>query len=159
MSSRDRKDPPPATREESPRETATERAARKRHESENLDQALEETSDCSDPISPFVPAKIPDAPSPKQSTAFTLRIDTDTSDPSSYDARTVEALRRLGFEVDHAQVERAWQDAPFGAPSIDLLDLDMLVRFTEEWGAVRIAGHEITILDPTYGPRHTGAPH
>ena len=159
MSTRDRKDPPPTTGDASPRETPAERATRKRHESDNLDQALEETTDCSDPISPFVPAKVPEAPSPKASTAFTLRIDTDRSDPVRYDARTVEALRRLGFEVDHAQVERAWQEAPFGAPAIELLDLDMLVRFTEEWGAVRVSGHEITILDPTYGERHAGASH
>lgn len=159
MSTRDRKDPPPAASGDSARETPAERAARKRHESENLDHALEETTDCSDPISPFVPAKVPDAPTPKASTAFTLRVDTETSDPRRYDARTVEALRRLGFEVDHAQVERAWQEAPFGAPAIELLDLDMLVRFTEEWGAVRIAGHEITILDPTYAARHAGTSH
>jgi len=41
-------------------ETAAEKARRKRHESDNLDEALEESSDCSDPISPFVPAKAPD---------------------------------------------------------------------------------------------------
>ncbi|MCR6702083.1 MAG: hypothetical protein NVV68_13425 [Dokdonella sp.] len=158
MSTRDRKDPPPAAGKPAP-ETPAERAARKRHESDNLDHALEETSDCSDPISPFVPAKVPDAPGSKASHAFTLRIDTEASDPRRYDTRTVEALRRLGFEVDDAQVSRAWQEQPFGAPAIELLDLDMLVRFTEEWGAVRIAGREITILDPAYRARHAATPH
>lgn len=159
MSTRDRKDPPSAAGDATSRETPAERAARKRHESDNLDHALEETSDCSDPISPFVPAKLPEAPSPKASTAFTLRIDTEASDPARYEARTIEALRRLGFEVDHAQVTGAWQEKPFGAPTIELLDLDMLVRFTEEWGAVRIEGHELTILDPTYGAQHAGTAH
>ncbi|HUD40814.1 MAG TPA: hypothetical protein VMR06_02335 [Dokdonella sp.] len=159
MSTRDRKDPPPAGGDVKPRETAAERAARKRHESDNLDHALEETSDCSDPISPFVPAKVPEAAQPKGSTAFTLRIDTATSDPARYDARTIEALRRLGFEVDDARVTGAWQEKPFGAPAIELLDLDMLVRFTEEWGAVRIAGREITLLDPTHRARHAHTSH
>lgn len=55
---RDRKDPP---HHESPeiqhRETSAEKRERKRHESDNLDQALEETFPGSDPVSPFVPAK------------------------------------------------------------------------------------------------------
>jgi hypothetical protein len=54
---RDRKDPPdvdaPLRRPESPQQ----RAQRKRKESENVDQALEETFPASDPVSPFVPAK------------------------------------------------------------------------------------------------------
>ncbi|WP_440224504.1 hypothetical protein ACQQ2N_04605 [Dokdonella sp. MW10] len=60
MTTRDRKD---VGLDEAPdaivEETRAEREARKRRESDNLDQALEETSDCSDPISPFVPAKAP----------------------------------------------------------------------------------------------------
>ena len=40
-------------------ETRTERRDRKQHESDNLDEALEETFPSSDPISPFVPAKGP----------------------------------------------------------------------------------------------------
>lgn len=61
--SQDRKDPPfdpkgkPAT---SKPEDAREREKRKQHESENQDQALEETFPASDPVSPFVPAKAPD---------------------------------------------------------------------------------------------------
>lgn len=39
------------------RETPIERNQRKHHESENVDQALQETFPASDPISPFVPAK------------------------------------------------------------------------------------------------------
>lgn len=33
---------------------------RKQHESENQDEALEETFPASDPVSPFIPAKTPD---------------------------------------------------------------------------------------------------
>jgi hypothetical protein len=58
MPQRDRKDPP------SPGPVAPEkpheRAHRKRHESENLDDALEQTFPASDPVSPFVPARVPD---------------------------------------------------------------------------------------------------
>ena len=42
-----------------PHETHEERVRRKRHESENQDEALEETFPASDPVSPFVPAKKP----------------------------------------------------------------------------------------------------
>ncbi|MEP6633102.1 MAG: hypothetical protein ABJA62_02745 [Luteimonas sp.] len=42
----------------SPRgETASERLRRKEHESDNQDEALEETFPASDPVSPFIPAK------------------------------------------------------------------------------------------------------
>jgi hypothetical protein len=41
-------------------ETPNEKKERKAHESENQDQALEETFPASDPVSPFVPAKAPD---------------------------------------------------------------------------------------------------
>jgi len=41
-------------------ETAPEKKERKAHESDNQDQALEETFPASDPVSPFVPAKAPD---------------------------------------------------------------------------------------------------
>ena len=57
--SRDRKDVPvddAACRDETP----DERRERKQHESENQDEALEETFPASDPVSPFVPAKAPD---------------------------------------------------------------------------------------------------
>jgi len=53
---RDRKDPPSADEQASP-ESPEERAERKRKESKNMDQALEETFPASDPVSPFVPAK------------------------------------------------------------------------------------------------------
>jgi len=56
---RDRKDPPAPgdhREEESPRE----RRERKEHESENQDEALEETFPASDPVSPFIPAKTPE---------------------------------------------------------------------------------------------------
>lgn len=63
MAHQDRKDPPldkdgkPAKGKP---EDAREREKRKQHESENQDQALEETFPASDPVSPFVPAKAPD---------------------------------------------------------------------------------------------------
>jgi hypothetical protein len=60
--SQDRKDPPLQDDKKSPGkpEDAREREKRKQHESENQDQALEETFPASDPVSPFVPAKAPD---------------------------------------------------------------------------------------------------
>lgn len=52
----DRKDPAiPAA--EGGSETALERFQRKQRESENQDEALEETFPASDPVSPFIPAK------------------------------------------------------------------------------------------------------
>jgi hypothetical protein len=53
----DRKDlPPPCESPAAARETPAERAQRKQHESDNQDEALEETFPASDPVSPFVPA-------------------------------------------------------------------------------------------------------
>lgn len=58
--SRDRKDPP-ETPDHRPRDEAPhERRQRKQRESENQDEALEETFPASDPVSPFVPARAPD---------------------------------------------------------------------------------------------------
>jgi hypothetical protein len=60
MNQHDRKDPcPPGSPERGRPETGAERQARKRHESDNQDEALEETFPASDPVSPFVPAKPP----------------------------------------------------------------------------------------------------
>ena len=59
MARQDRKDPPiPGTCTCAP-ETEAERRARKRHESDNQDEALKETFPASDPVSPFIPAKPP----------------------------------------------------------------------------------------------------
>lgn len=41
-------------------ESPGERQQRKGHESDNQDEALEETFPASDPVSPFVPAKPPE---------------------------------------------------------------------------------------------------
>jgi hypothetical protein len=41
-------------------ETPDERRRRKASESDNLDEAVEETFPASDPVSPFVPAKAPE---------------------------------------------------------------------------------------------------
>jgi hypothetical protein len=57
---RDRKDPPAQDEDVECEESSVARKERKRHESENHDQALEETFPASDPVSPFVPAKAPD---------------------------------------------------------------------------------------------------
>ncbi|MGS1079198.1 hypothetical protein [Pseudoxanthomonas beigongshangi] len=57
---RDRKDPPaPGENRDAP-ETPHDERKRKHHESENQDEALEETFPASDPVSPFVPARAPD---------------------------------------------------------------------------------------------------
>ncbi|HEY4143860.1 hypothetical protein [Pinirhizobacter sp.] len=61
MSSHDRKDVHhPDHGQPTHPETAGEKARRKLQESDNQDQALEETFPASDPVSPFVPAKAPD---------------------------------------------------------------------------------------------------
>lgn len=57
---RDRKDIPAPGEQVECEETPERRQERKQHESENQDQALEETFPASDPVSPFVPAKAPD---------------------------------------------------------------------------------------------------
>lgn len=57
MTQHDRKDPhPPCPGKEKPEE----RVRRKHHESDNLDDSLEETFPASDPVSPFIPARVPD---------------------------------------------------------------------------------------------------
>jgi hypothetical protein len=63
MLPQDRKDPPLGDEGNKGRpetEDPRDREKRKQHESENQDQALEETFPASDPVSPFVPAKAPD---------------------------------------------------------------------------------------------------
>ncbi|WP_299347506.1 hypothetical protein [uncultured Pseudoxanthomonas sp.] len=57
---RDRKDPPGTDTPNVSPESPTQRRERKAHESDNQDQALEETFPASDPVSPFVPAKAPE---------------------------------------------------------------------------------------------------
>jgi hypothetical protein len=62
MSSHDRKDPAHPDGKDTPAapETPAMRARRKARESDNQDEALEETFPASDPVSPFVPAKVPE---------------------------------------------------------------------------------------------------
>ena len=60
MTGRDRKDPPAPDSKVGERELSEQRQKRKEHESDNQDEALEETFPASDPVSPFVPAKRPD---------------------------------------------------------------------------------------------------
>jgi len=58
--SRDRKDIPEDSGTAHREETPGERRERKERESENQDEALDETFPASDPPSPFVPAKVRD---------------------------------------------------------------------------------------------------
>lgn len=68
MNDHDRKEPAAgqANPHDAPRhpdkkhESDTDRGDRKKHESDNQDEALEETFPASDPVSPFIPAKIPE---------------------------------------------------------------------------------------------------
>ena len=57
----DRKDPRAPAPDPCPPESDADRRQRKEKESRNQDEALEETFPASDPVSPFVPAKVPDA--------------------------------------------------------------------------------------------------
>lgn len=57
---RDRKDLPEDDHGTPRHESPGERRQRKEKESENQDEALEETFPASDPVSPFVPARRPD---------------------------------------------------------------------------------------------------
>ncbi|KAF1686331.1 hypothetical protein B1992_08905 [Pseudoxanthomonas broegbernensis] len=57
---RDRKDPPESPEIYPSAEQPHQRRKRKEKESDNQDEALEETFPASDPVSPFVPAKAPD---------------------------------------------------------------------------------------------------
>jgi hypothetical protein len=57
---RDRKDLPNDSCKPEQPEHPQHRRERKEHESENQDEALEETFPASDPVSPFVPAKTRD---------------------------------------------------------------------------------------------------
>lgn len=59
MNSHDRKDNRKPDKPTSP-ESDVQRRTRKSHESENQDEALEETFPASDPVSPFIPAKLPE---------------------------------------------------------------------------------------------------
>lgn len=60
MSSTDRKDvPSEQPLQPSAPESEEERTIRKNRESQNQDEALEETFPASDPVSPFIPARPP----------------------------------------------------------------------------------------------------
>ena len=60
MTGRDRKEVGHPKGKAVRKESEEERKRRKRHESDNQDEALEETFPGSDPVSPFVPAKPPE---------------------------------------------------------------------------------------------------
>ncbi|MGB5851622.1 MAG: hypothetical protein WBG85_04920 [Rhodanobacter sp.] len=62
MASHDRKDSehPDCKDDQKQPETPATREQRKQKESENQDEALEETFPASDPVSPFIPSKPPE---------------------------------------------------------------------------------------------------
>jgi len=61
MPGQDRKDlEHPARQNPAKTEREASRRVRKDHESDNQDEALEETFPASDPVSPFIPARLPD---------------------------------------------------------------------------------------------------
>lgn len=60
MSQDDAKDTTRSGHKKPRQESPAERRQRKGHESDNQDEALEETFPASDPVSPFVPAKPPE---------------------------------------------------------------------------------------------------
>jgi hypothetical protein len=65
MSNNDRKDPAhPDQRPSEHPESPAQRERRKRKESDHQDEALEETFPASDPVSPFIPAKVPNTDKP-----------------------------------------------------------------------------------------------
>ena len=53
----DRKDPAIESNKDPLEETPQHRERRKQHESDNQDEALDETFPASDPVSPFIPAR------------------------------------------------------------------------------------------------------
>ncbi len=77
---------------------------------------------------------------------FTLSISL-SSHETIRDSRKVEALRRLGFDVEQWDWNGVSQERPSGNPVIEILNLDMLVQFTKGWGAIRMEGDTIFIID------------
>lgn len=74
MSSQDRKDPdhPDCKNDPAVKEAPQTRERRKEKESENQDEALEETFPASDPVSPFIPAKVPEAQAAGERSSHTV---------------------------------------------------------------------------------------
>lgn len=91
MPNRDRKDldHPHSKGQPAAPETAESRQQRKDRESENQDEALEETFPASDPVSPFIPAKMPD---PEPASAASSAGHTITYDGQTYDMREIRRL-------------------------------------------------------------------
>ena len=111
MIPQDRKDPPlspnPA---QSPEEKPAERAMRKAKESENLDQALEETFPSSDPVSPFVPAKPPQDASAEPVRASKCKHDGCTCDAQKGELWCSQACR----DAQQGYLEEAENACPCG---------------------------------------------
>lgn len=72
MSSHDRKDIPHPVGHDAPAEAEAVQAReqRKARENHNQDEALEETFPASDPVSPFIPAKMPESGEERHNVTF-----------------------------------------------------------------------------------------
>ncbi|MHB1057671.1 MAG: hypothetical protein ACYC0F_07305 [Rhodanobacter sp.] len=95
MSQQDRKDieHPDCKNTPAGPETPATRQRRKDKESDNQDEALQETFPASDPVSPFIPAKMPEIESPSEAALHDI-----VHEGKSYDFREI----RLRMDPDLA---------------------------------------------------------
>jgi len=91
-------------------ETAETRQQRKERESENQDEALEETFPASDPVSPFIPAKMPD---PEPTGAQSAGDHTISYEGQVYDMRDIRGLMdaELAARIDSSQTDQDFFNA------------------------------------------------
>ncbi len=116
MSNHDRKDlehpdsncPPAAP------ETEEARQQRKDRESRNQDEALEETFPASDPVSPFIPAKMPD---PEPAVAESAAAHSVSYDGETYDMSQIRGLMdpELAAAIDSRQPDQDFFNAYLSA--------------------------------------------
>jgi hypothetical protein len=114
MASHDRKDlkhPDDAVPTNYGEETPAARQQRKAEESRNQDEALEETFPASDPVSPFIPAKVPEAePASRPDDALPERSHDVVYDGQSYDIRQLRRLMDAGLAARIEPTARSEQD-------------------------------------------------
>jgi anti-CRISPR protein AcrIC5 len=91
-------------------ETAESRQQRKERESRNQDEALEETFPASDPVSPFIPAKMPD---PEPGSAESAAEHTINYDGQVYDLREIRGLMdaELVAAIESSQADQDFFNA------------------------------------------------
>jgi hypothetical protein len=91
-------------------ETAEARQQRKERESENQDEALEETFPASDPVSPFIPAKMPD---PEPAGAESSANHAISYDGQTYDLREIRGLMdaELVAAIESSQTDQDFFNA------------------------------------------------